>query len=166
MYKFKEFCQIVPIYLFKWLIFYPSVLRSTVKNFGNFCKPPQWDVQEKLKNWGNFIIGFAVLFIGLQFLKDAVPDIKSNPEILAFVSRYTDLGFLSVLLFMFIGTLLTVIIQSSIVRSLFKRHLYDLIQAPIVRSLFKFQLFDLIQTSTLRSLFKRQLYGHNLSVIC
>jgi phosphate:Na+ symporter len=69
--------------------------------------------KEKLKNWGNFIIGFAVLFIGLQFLKDAVPDINSNPEILAFLSRYTDLGFLSVLLFMFIGTLLTVIIQSS-----------------------------------------------------
>lgn len=68
---------------------------------------------EKLKNWGSFIIGFAVLFIGLQFLKDAVPDIKSNPEILEFLSRYTDLGFLSVILFMFIGTLLTVIIQSS-----------------------------------------------------
>lgn len=69
--------------------------------------------KEQLKNWGNFIIGFAVLFIGLQFLKDAVPDIKSNPEILEFLSHYTDLGFWSVILFMFIGTLLTVIIQSS-----------------------------------------------------
>ncbi len=66
-----------------------------------------------LKNWGAFIIGFSILFIGLQFLKDAVPDIKSNPEILAFLTSYTDLGFWSVLIFLLIGTLLTVIIQSS-----------------------------------------------------
>lgn len=69
--------------------------------------------KENLKNWGGFIIGFAILFIGLQFLKDAVPDIKQNPEILEFLTRYTDLGFWSVLLFLFIGTLLTIIIQSS-----------------------------------------------------
>ena len=64
-------------------------------------------------HWGNFIIGFALLFIGLQFLKDAMPDIKSNPEILAFLSHYTDLGYISILLFLLIGTILTVVIQSS-----------------------------------------------------
>lgn len=63
--------------------------------------------------WANFIIGFALLFVGLQFLKEAMPDINNNPEILEFLSRYTDLGYVSVLLFLFIGTLLTVIIQSS-----------------------------------------------------
>lgn len=65
------------------------------------------------KSWGEFIIGFAILFIGLQFLKESVPDIRSNPEILSFLSSYTDLGFLSVLLFVLIGTILTIIIQSS-----------------------------------------------------
>jgi phosphate:Na+ symporter len=69
--------------------------------------------KETLKNWGIFIIGFSVLFIGLQFLKDAVPDINENPQILGFLTQYTDLGFISVLLFLMIGTLLTVIIQSS-----------------------------------------------------
>jgi phosphate:Na+ symporter len=69
--------------------------------------------KEQLKNWGIFIIGFAILFIGLQFLKDAVPDIKQNPEILEFLTKYTDLGFLSIIIFLFIGTLLTLIIQSS-----------------------------------------------------
>lgn len=69
--------------------------------------------KQSLQNWGGFIIGFAILFIGLQFLKDAVPDIKQNPEILEFLRQYTDLGFWSVLLFLFIGTLLTIIIQSS-----------------------------------------------------
>jgi phosphate:Na+ symporter len=69
--------------------------------------------KEQLKNLGSFIIGFALLFIGLQYLKEAMPDIKNNPELLAFLAPYTDLGYLSVLLFLMIGTLLTVVIQSS-----------------------------------------------------
>ena len=69
--------------------------------------------KKQQQNWGFFIIGFAVLFIGLQFLKDSVPDIRSNPEILAFLSAYTSMGFLSVLLFLLIGTLLTIVVQSS-----------------------------------------------------
>ncbi len=69
--------------------------------------------KRNLQNWGYFIIGFAVLFIGLQFLKDSVPDIRNNPEILAFLSDYTSMGYASVLLFLLIGTLLTVIVQSS-----------------------------------------------------
>ena len=67
----------------------------------------------KTRHWGGFVIGFAILFIGLQFLKDAVPDIKQNPEILEWLKAYTDLGFLSVLIFLLIGTVLTVVLQSS-----------------------------------------------------
>lgn len=67
----------------------------------------------KTRHWGGFVIGFAILFIGLQFLKDAVPDIKQNPEILEWLKAYTDLGFLSVLIFLMIGTILTVVLQSS-----------------------------------------------------
>ena len=69
--------------------------------------------KENTKNWGGFIIGFAILFIGLQFLKDAMPNIDENPQILEFLKQYTDAGFLSVLLFLLIGTILTLIIQSS-----------------------------------------------------
>ncbi len=65
------------------------------------------------KQWGYFIVGFSILFIGLQFLKDSVPDIGSNPQALAFLSKYTQMGFLSVVLFLLIGTLLTVVVQSS-----------------------------------------------------
>lgn len=67
----------------------------------------------KTSQWGMFIIGFAVLFIGLQFLKDAVPNLKENPEMLVWVKHYTDMGFWSVLLFLAIGTILTLIVQSS-----------------------------------------------------
>ncbi len=67
----------------------------------------------KTKGWGSFVIGFAVLFIGLEFLKDAVPNLNDNPEMLAWLSSYTELGFLSILLFLLLGTVLTVVIQSS-----------------------------------------------------
>ncbi len=67
----------------------------------------------KRKTWGEFIIGFALLFMGLEALKGSVPNLKENPEILGFFSEYTHLGFWSVLLFLGIGTLLTIIIQSS-----------------------------------------------------
>lgn len=69
--------------------------------------------KKQLKDLGFFIIGFALLFIGLQFLKEAMPDVKNNPEILSFLSQYTNLGYISVLLFLFIGTFLTIVIQSS-----------------------------------------------------
>ncbi|PKP32746.1 MAG: Na/Pi cotransporter [Bacteroidetes bacterium HGW-Bacteroidetes-16] len=65
------------------------------------------------KSWGEFIIGFAILFIGLQFLKESVPDINNNPDALNFLSSFTDLGFGSVLIFILVGTLLTIVIQSS-----------------------------------------------------
>ncbi len=65
------------------------------------------------KSWGELVVGFSILFIGLSFLKDSVPDIKSNPNILEFLSSYTESGFWSVLLFLGIGTILTMIIQSS-----------------------------------------------------
>jgi phosphate:Na+ symporter len=68
---------------------------------------------KRWQHWGYFIIGFAVLFIGLQFLKESVPDIRNNPEILAFLADYTSHGFLSVVLFLVIGTVLTLVVQSS-----------------------------------------------------
>jgi phosphate:Na+ symporter len=69
--------------------------------------------RDKLKFWGEVLVGFALLFMGLALLKDSVPDLKSNPEILEFLSRYTDLGYLSIIIFVGIGTLMTVIVQSS-----------------------------------------------------
>ena len=72
-------------------------------------------VSKKIKNqqWGNFIVGFALLFIGLEFLKDSVPDFSSDHQALVFLSKYATMGYGSVLLFMLIGVLLTLIVQSS-----------------------------------------------------
>ncbi|MEM7297249.1 MAG: Na/Pi cotransporter family protein [Bacteroidota bacterium] len=69
--------------------------------------------RDKIKFWGEVLVGFALLFMGLSLLKDSVPDLRANPEILAFLSQYTDLGFLSIIIFVFIGTTITVVVQSS-----------------------------------------------------
>lgn len=65
------------------------------------------------KSLGEFIFGFAFLFMGLASLKANVPDLAQNPEMLQFVTNYTDMGFGSIVLFLFIGAILTVIVQSS-----------------------------------------------------
>ena len=65
------------------------------------------------KSIGEFVFGFAFLFMGLQSLKANAPDLGANPEMLAFVQNYTDMGFFSIILFLFIGAILTMIVQAS-----------------------------------------------------
>ena len=65
------------------------------------------------KSVGEFIFGFSFLFMGLSMLQANAPDLEKNPEMLAFVQNYTDMGFGSVLLFVLIGTVLTMVVQAS-----------------------------------------------------
>lgn len=68
---------------------------------------------KKRKSIAELIIGFAMVFLGLEFLKESLPNIEQHPEILSFLSSYTNMGIWSVLLFLAIGTILTFVIQSS-----------------------------------------------------
>ena len=67
----------------------------------------------RTKSMGEFLTGFAFLFMGLNMISDYVPDLQQNPEMFAFLQQYTDLGFLSVLIFLSVGILMTMVIQSS-----------------------------------------------------
>lgn len=69
--------------------------------------------KNKNKSLGEFVFGFAFLFMGLDFLKDSMPDLQSNPEILSFVQNFSDMGIWSTLIFLLIGTVLTIVVQSS-----------------------------------------------------
>ncbi|MCT8127079.1 Na/Pi cotransporter family protein [Alishewanella sp. BS5-314] len=67
----------------------------------------------RLRNIAEAMVGFGILFIGLDFIKGAVPDINSNPEIFAFLDAFTNYGYWSLILFVFVGTILTLLTQSS-----------------------------------------------------
>ena len=69
--------------------------------------------REQHKNIGECIVGFSLLFLGLSLMKNSVPDLSRTPEVLAFITRWTGFGFWSVLIFLVIGTLLTLVLQSS-----------------------------------------------------
>jgi len=65
------------------------------------------------KNFGEFLVGFGFLFMGLDFLKASVPNIDHDSQIFYWISQYSDLGFLSVLIFLGFGVILTLVVQSS-----------------------------------------------------
>ena len=69
--------------------------------------------REKYKNISEFIIGFALLFLGLSLMKNSVPDLRQTPEILSVIQQWTGYGFGSVLIFLVFGTVLTLVLQSS-----------------------------------------------------
>ena len=81
--------------------------------FIGLCIPLIFSKNNNRRYIGEFIMGFALLFLAISYLKNSVPDLQSHPEILSFIQDYTSMGFGSVVLFMLIGTLLTIILQSS-----------------------------------------------------
>lgn len=77
------------------------------------CIPLLFSSHSRRKSIGEIIFGFALLFIGLDWIEANVPDLKSSPEIFGFLTQYADMGYVSVLLFVAIGIIATMIIQSS-----------------------------------------------------
>jgi phosphate:Na+ symporter len=67
------------------------------------------------KSLGEFLIGFAILFMGLDALKESMSFVADNPDFIYknVVEPLSHYGFLSVLVSVLIGTLLTILVQSS-----------------------------------------------------
>ena len=78
-----------------------------------FAIPLLFSKKNNCKSIGEFMIGFSFLFMGLDYINHSVPDLQANPEIFHFLQDYTSKGFLSVIIFVLVGVVLTLIIQSS-----------------------------------------------------
>ncbi len=65
------------------------------------------------RSWAEFIIGLAILFLGLQMLKEITPMLDVSSPFIEYIKQLDHHNFYSVLLFVGIGLLLTVIFQSS-----------------------------------------------------
>ncbi len=69
--------------------------------------------RERFNSMGQIFLGFALLFLGLDFLQESVPDLHANPQMFQFIQDLTDYGVYSTFLFLGLGTLLTIALQSS-----------------------------------------------------
>lgn len=102
----------VTAWLVSWLGFKAdiSILAVPMMLFGFLFSNSK---KNNRKNIGELIVGFSLLFLGLSFMKNAVPDLRQTPEVLDFVTTWAAHGFGSVLLFLAFGTVLTLVLQSS-----------------------------------------------------
>ena len=70
--------------------------------------------KQQYKNIGEFIVGFALMFLGLSFMKSSAGTLLSNKDaMMAFFSHFTEFGFGSDLIFLLAGTILTIVLQAS-----------------------------------------------------
>ncbi len=65
------------------------------------------------RNISELIVGFSLLFLGLSLMKNSVPDLQQTPEVLSFIQGWQGHGFGSVIIFLLLGTVLTLVLQSS-----------------------------------------------------
>lgn len=75
--------------------------------------PLYFSTKSKLKSWGEVLFGFALLFMGLELMKSNLPALDENRIIVQELARFINHGFFSLLLFVGVGIVFTVILQSS-----------------------------------------------------
>ena len=67
------------------------------------------------KNIGQFLMGFAVMYVGLTFMKDCANEVLGQYEtqMMGFFGSINGFGFGSILLFLVAGAVLTIVLQAS-----------------------------------------------------
>lgn len=68
---------------------------------------------KKLEDWGEVLLGFGVLFLGLDFMKDSVEELKESAAIIEFMKHANSSTVVYRLVAVFIGAAVTMVVQSS-----------------------------------------------------
>jgi phosphate:Na+ symporter len=102
----------VTAWMVSWLGFKAdiSLLAVPLMLLGFLCSNSK---KSQRRNIGELVVGFSLLFLGLSFMKESVPDLNETPQVLEFVKAWSVYGFGSVLIFLVFGTVLTLVLQSS-----------------------------------------------------
>ena len=69
-------------------------------------------IKWKYKSWGDFVLGFGLLFLGLNYMTEGMGNINEYIDFYS-ISTYGGRGFLTILLSFGAGLLMTVLINSS-----------------------------------------------------
>lgn len=99
-----------------WLIMffgYSFNIRAIVLPLIALSIPLYFTSNSRRKSIAEFIMGFSILFIGLQFLRDILPDVQQETQLVHFLSTGQHHGFLALVATAAIGIAITIIIQSS-----------------------------------------------------
>lgn len=75
--------------------------------------PMMLSKKSKRRSFAEFIFGFAILFMGLNFLKENMPAVDQSTYFFEHFSSNSQSTFIDILLFVGIGVLLTIVFQSS-----------------------------------------------------
>ena len=102
----------VTAWLVSWLGFKAdiSILAIPLMALGFILSISQKDSR---RNISELIVGFSLLFLGLSLMKNSVPDLQQTPEVLSFIQGWQGYGFGSTLIFLALGVILTLVLQSS-----------------------------------------------------
>ena len=78
-----------------------------------FAAPMMFSKKSKTRDGADVLLGFGILFLGLNFMSHSMPDITGNVDALAFLSTFNSDTVWMNLLCILLGTLVTIIVQSS-----------------------------------------------------
>ena len=70
----------------------------------------KWPILRRL---GEAMLGFGLLFLGLDLIKTAIPNVQNSSEVLEWITKFTPETLLKLLGVIGVGTVLTVLLQSS-----------------------------------------------------
>ncbi|MDR1444140.1 MAG: Na/Pi cotransporter family protein [Treponema sp.] len=84
-----------------------SALALPAVGLGFFMQVLKW----KHQDLGGVFMGFGFIFLGLRFLTDAMPTL--DPAHLEFILRFSNMGFMSILIGLGVGTVVTLLMHSS-----------------------------------------------------
>ena len=82
--------------------------------------------KNKRKSVGEFIFGFAFLFMGLSFLQKAATDLDIGSMVAMMLAGLADGGFFTIILFVLVGAIVTMVVQASAATMAITLMLFDM----------------------------------------
>ncbi len=75
--------------------------------------PLMFSKRSRKRDLADMLLGFGILFLGLNFMGNSIPDISRNVKIMEFLSHFNNDTFMMHLIGLLMGTLITMVLQSS-----------------------------------------------------
>ncbi len=80
----------------------------------------------KRKSIGEFVFGFSFLFMGLSYMQQSATDLDIGAMVAAMLAHVADGGFLTIILFVIVGALVTMLVQASAATMAITLMLFDM----------------------------------------